>query len=557
MKLRTSFFNPTVLKKDIARFFPLWGLVLIFQLLMLSLSMDDSATLALEVVNSLQTIGIAPFFYGGLCALLLFGDLFKTRSAYALHAMPMRREGWFLTHLTAAVILYLLPQLPEALVCGLLLRDFWYLAALRLLIGFVMFLFFFGIGAFSCQCAGNRLGAVAVYMLINFFSVVILYLVDTFYKPMLPGVVFDERLALYLSPLVAFNSGKFVKAVSDYNLYNLGKWTFQFQGFVEGDWLQLLIAFGLALVILGLALLLYRRRHIETAGDFITIRFMAPIFLVLYSFCIGYVFYLFGDSYIFLLIGMAVGFFTGLMLLHKKVNVFRKKAWLSLGVFLVVFLATLGITKLDPFGVVNYVPSASQVEKVTISTSFYYGYSIGDDLYFEDQVVLETPEELAALENLHQDLLDEKQTDSYTKEVMFVYQLKNGSTVHRQYSYSSKSISSQVRPLVSRLDLFEDPAILERVISVSYESEDRLTEFKLTQTDGQTLDKNPIAVGLWEAAWKDCELGNMAQDWNLQTNREGWMTVVYLDENGKKVEKDIQIFTAATNTIRYMQSAKS
>ena len=532
--------------------------MLIFKLLALSINMGDQNYLALEVVTTLQTIGIAQFSYGGLCALLLFGDLFKTRSAYALHAMPLRREGWFLTHLTAAVVLYLLPHVPEALLCGLLLWDFWYLAALRLLIGLVMFLFFFGVGAFSCQCAGNRLGAVAVYLLTNFFSIVILFLVDTFYKPMLPGVVFDNQLALHLSPVVAFSSGKFVKTVSDYNLYNLGKWTFQFQGFVGGDWLQLLIAFGLALVILGCALLLYRRRHMETAGDFIAVRFMAPIFLVLYSFLIGTVLYLIGgESYIFLMVGIAIGFFTGLMLLHKKVNVFRKKAWLSLGILIIVFLATLGITKLDPFGVVNYVPSASQVEKVTISTGFYYGYSIGDDLYFEDQVVLETPEELAALENLHQDLLDEKQTDSYTKEVMFVYQLKNGSTVRRQYSYSSKSISSQVRPLVSRLDLFEDPAILERVISVSYESEDRRAEFKLTQTDSQTLDKNPIAVGLWEAAWKDCELGNMAQDWNLQTNREGWMTVVYLDENGKKVEKDIQIFTAATNTIRYMQSAKS
>ena len=34
MKLRTSFFNPAVLKKDITRFAPVWGLYSVFLLLL-------------------------------------------------------------------------------------------------------------------------------------------------------------------------------------------------------------------------------------------------------------------------------------------------------------------------------------------------------------------------------------------------------------------------------------------------------------------------------------------------------------------------------------------
>ena len=41
MKSRTSFFNPTVLKKDITRFAPLWGLYTVFMLLAVFLIWAD------------------------------------------------------------------------------------------------------------------------------------------------------------------------------------------------------------------------------------------------------------------------------------------------------------------------------------------------------------------------------------------------------------------------------------------------------------------------------------------------------------------------------------
>ena len=107
-------------------------------------------------------MAILNFFYALLCAQLLFGDLYNSRMCNALHAMPMRREGWFLTHLAAGVVLYLLPHCVEALLALLLLGTFWYLALIRLLVGLVMFLFFFGIGALSCQCSGTKLGAMAM-----------------------------------------------------------------------------------------------------------------------------------------------------------------------------------------------------------------------------------------------------------------------------------------------------------------------------------------------------------------------------------------------------------
>ena len=575
MKLRTSFFNPTVLKKDITRFFPLWGLLTIFKVLSLSIDSGEPAYMAGNVAGTMMTLGIAQFFYGGLCARLLFGGLFNARTAGTLHALPLRREGWFLTHLAAGVILYLLPHGVEAILTGLMLWQFWYLALIRLLVGLVMFLFFFGIGALSCQCSGTKLGAMAMYMLVNFFSLVVYFVLDTFYRPLLPGIVLNNELAMYLCPVVAFTGGKFVTVKSVYDSYT-GLWEAEFQGFIGGDWLQLLSAFGIMLVFLGGALLLYRRRKIESAGDFIAVRFMAPVFLVLYSFCIGAVLYLIGDdSYIFLMVGVVIGFFTGLMLLHKKVNVFRKKAWLSLGILLVLFLASLGLTKLDIFGVTTFVPQPGQVEYASLSDNIYYVTSISSGENFEEAVRLETQEELTALAEIHQLLLEKNQNAA--KDIQITYKLKDGRTLIRRYSYSSNSeASKKLKPLQSRLDLFEDPEILENVVEITYNNSlgnsvpnvqilsKHLTNKNFDENFGTnvtvmhrtetTLDKDPVAKGIWEAAWQDCLEGNMSQSWEHHSQRQGYLHVKYIDEDGEWQLVSINIFTEAKNIQNYFKS---
>ena len=44
MKLRTSYFNPGVLRKDLTRFAPLWGLYTVFMLLVVLMIRDDNDT---------------------------------------------------------------------------------------------------------------------------------------------------------------------------------------------------------------------------------------------------------------------------------------------------------------------------------------------------------------------------------------------------------------------------------------------------------------------------------------------------------------------------------
>jgi len=119
MKLRTSSFK-TALLKDITRFAPAWALYLVgILLLMLSYIGDGRSYVraAESLGDSLMFMGVINFLYAGLCAQLMFGDLFHPRMCNALHAMPLRREAWFLSHIIAGLSFSLVPNA----VCSLVL----------------------------------------------------------------------------------------------------------------------------------------------------------------------------------------------------------------------------------------------------------------------------------------------------------------------------------------------------------------------------------------------------------------------------------------------------
>ena len=111
MKSKTSFFNGSVLRKDITRFAPAWGLYLTAILLLsLTLFTEEDIHLAQTMGVSLGIFSAVNFCYALVCGALLFGDLFNSRLCNALHAMPMRREGWFATHLTAGMLFSMVPS---------------------------------------------------------------------------------------------------------------------------------------------------------------------------------------------------------------------------------------------------------------------------------------------------------------------------------------------------------------------------------------------------------------------------------------------------------------
>ena len=582
--MKGKYFSGTVLKKDITRFAPIWGLYTIFMLIFLFFIWDiGRAGFAMNAPVIMAMMGAINLAYAGIAAIMLFGDLFQSRMCNALHAMPLRREGWFLTHLTAGLLFSAGPNLLGAVLAGLLLERLAFLAYLWLAVACLSYVFFFGVAVFSCMCAGNRLGAVAIYAIINFLAVVITFFVQVFYIPLLYGVELDIFRFYSLSPVVAFTQSSYVNI-------DMNNQEAVFRGFYGSHWQHLFITFSVGLVFLASAVQIYRKRQLESAGDFVAVKPAAPIFLVVYSLCAGAVLYLIADEitegtakYLFLLVGMAIGFFTGQMLLTRRVNVFCKKVFLQFGILVVTFAFSLSLTAVDPIGITRHVPKTEDVSAVWISPYPNWNFRSGDYI-----LTLSEPEEVAEITQMHKEIVYNRPAgESMT--VNMKYFLKSGAELNRQYQISADSTWGKllkeyystpecVFGAEDTYKMLENTIMIEgwpytneyglpyvSIVLRNSQHEEYFGELDDKASDNQSVfglltgkrfHREPVAMGLVDAIKKDCEAGNMAQVWDYhQYEKElGYLAFEYYDSFGDTQRQTITIFASCTNTIEYLKN---
>lgn len=575
MKLRTSYFNASVLKKDITRFAPLWGLYTVFTVIFVILSAMDreAAHFANNASEFMRLMGPVNLVYAGICAMLLFGDLFNSRLCNALHAMPIRREGWFLTHLAAGLLMCLVPNAAGALVASAYLGRYCYLAFLWLGIAVLEFLFFFGVGVFSVMCTGNKLGMAAVYCLINFFAVLAVCLIDCFYAPVFYGMVFDQNEFSRLCPCVQFANSKFVQTEFD-NMYGITR----FLGFVPEDWWYLWIAAAVGTVLLVAAGVLYRKRKLECAGDFIVLKPVAYVFLILYSLGAGaLLFYISDMNVLFLSIGMAVGFFTGRMMLERKVNVFRGRNFLGLGALAGALVLTVLLTFWDPMGFTRYVPQTQQIKYVSISSyaSQYYRQT--------RSVLLDDRADVEVVTEIHRDLAMNR---SYGGDLpLYIrYEMEDGTVVERAYDLAADSENGQkLRKIYSREEVvlsgYDRQTILENAKRIEFssyygdmpyvgilpqgEEQDQLVlmekygsqEVKVFHVDGSFADSE-LVQGLMEAVAQDCREGNMAQQVQFHEDQKqiGWLYISCQHDRYSYMDINIELYGDCYHTLQYLKT---
>ncbi len=552
MKLRTSCFNKTAFWKAITRFAPLWAVYFIGGVLIMLTVTQRSGEQAHHYSASFTAATIGYFaaingIYAGLAAQLLFGDLFNSRMCNALHAMPLRRETWFFTHLLAGLAFSIVPNTLGILLILPRLGAFWFVAFLWLLGMTLEYLFFFGLAVFSMFCTGNRFAMVAVYGILNFASVIARWFCAVVFAPMLYGVSFPEKPFLLLCPVVNLaQNEQWVnwdwKDVSG-KLYHR---EYFFDG-LAGPWTYLWVIAAIGVALLAVSLLLYRRRKLESAGDFIAVQPLAPIFSVVFSLCAGAVFAMLGEItnsfYLpYLLVGTLVGYFGGQMLLQRRVKVFGKRTLLKAGVLLTTVFLTLAVVRLDPLGVTRWVPEEKDVASVTISDSAYYSK------YNQTLFTAESTEDIQTVLALHQEIIaqgEERADEDSLMDLHLSYQLTNGSTVKRAYAaYLPTETIAPLKYLFSRPEVvlgYEDCLTNpSRIASIHIDS-------KLP------LPKEAKASFL-EAVAKDCENGNMAHSYMFHDNGgvKLWISAEIVQDNGTTLFREIRVFSDAENTIKWL-----
>jgi len=430
MKSRTSFFNPTVFRKNISRFAPVWGLYIVCLFMGLFLMMDSGTDYWL-LANTAQCIQIMPVVncgYALVCAQLLFGDLYSTRMCYALHAMPLRREGWFCTNVISGLLFSLVPTALMTVV-NLILSFFsymvngWQIPLYWWLGSNLQFLLFFGLAVFCALCAGNRIGQFLLYGIINIASLLVFFLIDTLYTPMLYGVRNMEDPFLRFCPVGWMANTEFIdcKRIDTFvgmNAQGYEEYISHGEFTVTGHWWYLTLCAAIGIVLLAVALVLYRKRRLESAGDFLAFRPLEPIFLVVFSLAAGtcihfLVSQIFGywQGYVFLFVGIILGYFAGKMLLERNVKVFSRGNWLRCCTLMGAFLLTLLITFLDPMGIESWVPEADEVVGVGVAT--------GHSTYNRSQITLTEKEDIEAILTIHKQAMTDR-IDETTRETVEV-----------------------------------------------------------------------------------------------------------------------------------------
>lgn len=568
MKLRTSFFNGTIFRKDLTRFFPVWVIYLAIGLILACSNMHYTYYQQAKYwINFLPMMGALLCGYGLLVAQLVFGELFQAKLCNAIHAFPVRRGGLFLSHFAAGLVIGIGPNVLLALVGMLGMGRLWTVALLWLAAVALMYIAFFGMAVFCMHCAGNRFAAVAIYGFLNFLAMLILWFFESFYLPMLYGVQISNATREWFdlfTPLTGLTAhGGWVEILHapgcnnfHYASYrgDLGKCVYQIESLGK-IWIYAGILAGVGLLFAVAAWMIYRKRQLEDAGDFISFQPMGIVFTLLASICAGGLcYYLAMESYVGMFIGLVLGFFICRMLLERTVKVFRKKNWLKLAALLAAVALSLGLTWLDAAGITRIVPDLADVESVTLADG-YLSQNRLEKLNTENpaseygkngMMTLTKPEQIQDIMQVHRLMIrDKSDSISNTQRYTIHYVLKNGKTLTRYYDIPQDSEAMQ---------------LLERFINsgrfiLGFDTAQQLTEHLRMVYIYDPDEQEKLEFVVWyeklaEALFADAEEGNLGDTGNGVVFS---LELEFTKGNGVYTGQWLSITKSARHTLQWLE----
>ena len=476
--------------------------------------------------------------FGVLAAMAVFGYLYSTRSACMMHALPLRRESLFITQYLAGLSFLLLPLAAVGVITLaaeliLIPSGQWALTVpslgVVLLIQAGVCIFFFSFASFCAMFTGHILALPAFYLIFNGLVYVVYYLVT-----MLLRQFFYGYNASYYNFWVTCCTP--VYALSEACRWELT--SFSDRTMTVEDWhlaspTMVAVYAGVGVLFALAALSVYRRRHVESAGDVVSVKVVRPIFKYGVALCSGLCLGVFTASFfnwrndpptgliVCVLLWTAVGYFAAEMLLKKSFRVW--KAWKG-GVAAVAVMGLLcAVCVFDLFGVEKRAPSVDSVEKVYFYGDIGYPYDDGR-LHFDNT---SDPRLIEMVTQLHQKAVEEKGRAQQVGGDDYIYfnidyTLKNGSTISRNYTsipvYKDELQDPDTLTGWAQ-GMLEDRELIEQMYNFDYYEQGQLTQTYLVDVWQEKeeyfgtlfLEDQSLADlrKLWEAVRLDFEEGNI------------------------------------------------
>lgn len=388
-----------------------------------------------EVVT---VIGVGTTVTTSLMAMLLclinFSYLYKKSASDVYHALPVSRTKLLLARFFGSIVPALAPMLLSyiSLSCmGFIDRvtvnvgEIW----LHALVNVAILLLCAAFTMIFLVCAGNTFSFFASIIGVNISIPAIVYIGRSLCENYLFGFVQDDTIIYHCTPVFyAFSQYRF-----------LGD---------NDEWATILwslpVILLLTVICLGAAILLYNRRKSEKSGETYAFKFVYYIVAVLLAFigafAVGYIFSEGDFDLAFWVFGLAGGILTAIAfgaITDKGFKTVKRSAILGVCAYVIMLLFTFGII-LDITGYEKHVPAVEDVKTVTVD----------DSRHSLSGLVLDDATTAVAL---HQSFVDNHHSeyDVHVGRITFSYQLKNGSTLVREYVLSSEEEYDEYLAMVS------------------------------------------------------------------------------------------------------------
>lgn len=571
MRSKTSYFNPTLFKKNLARFWPLWGgasfIGALFPLYLLALLIHEGRPLLdsrLEATSLyydalIYAVPAVSLVYGALCALAVWGWLYNTRSVGMYHSLPITRKGLFATSLLSGLSMMLIPYAVTGALTILVSLAAGVFEPVGLLVTILGVLgdtfFYFATATLVVFVTGNPFAFAAFYFIFHFLAAFAEWLVSRLMTAFYFGVeAAYGGVVEFLSPTMYLTRMLSVYTESEEIVMPDG-WVDRgriLSVTLVNGWLIAVYALAGA-VLLAAAWALYRRRRSESAGEVVAVGWMKPIFRYGVAFCAAIA----GGSLLYTLfcrdifqtgttastVPMAVcmavagvlGYYIASMLLAKSLQVFRGSAKGVLGTA-VAAVAVCCLIAADPWGVEAWVPDAGELESVTARLYGIHGGAASATL--EDPAGIQKILDAQAAVIAERDALERiwgSGLHRSTAQLQLTFRLKEGrsSAVYRYYDIPV-SEGEQPEAVQVLAALAADPAFQESSIfqGITVQSRRNLREARLTggyvaslynpETQSyEGLDLTLEQAGaLEEAVRRDIQAGNFGRTLFLVSGEE-------------------------------------
>ena len=601
MKSRTSFYNKGFGKNLLRRFWPLWALWLL-ALLYAPLQLagiksidyfretDFVNTVNRAILETGTELAKICIFAMPVMAMAMLSYLYDRRSCGLVNALPMKREEAYFT----AFFTGLVPMLAaEALAFLVMLAvcprapgvNAGHLGTWLLLVALGTGAFY-GLACFCGVLTGNVFVLPAVYVVLGCTAQVFEGAVHALLHTLVYGFTYQQEVFSWLSPLptvlMTLNVTAQRTLPTDPRAAESVPMTFSISGL---RYLALLCAVGLLLGLL--AVLILKKRHMESAREIVAVPVLRPIFRICMAVgtavvvaCIlceeflsrivsgrGLAF----CACVLLALGAALGWFVAEMLIKKSLRVFRR-GWKQIGIIAACLVLLAILAEADVTGYERAVPNPDEVASVMLQT--------GGSRELTD------PASIAAYCDFHRGIVEHKAGNERESSVRYwnmplTYTLKNGKTVRRSYRLvNSEAAQADPGSDLNRYQALANvpEAVLSRVTAGGREvSADTVTRAYVSVSrydgtlgwTGETLTLTPEqALSLYrEGILPDAQAGNIGR-WFAYEGQESLAlssTVGVTIELAPKAQAgsegsyywdsviDLNVLMCSANTIRWLK----